>query len=112
MGAFREQGDGGEQGGDLAGIVRVAEHRQGEGRLGHEDVAGDRLEGRAGRVAAALVVAGNDDALAGMLQHDLGRAEDMAGRHQPDRDIAQIDGFAIRRAAAPVRPRRRRSAPA
>ena len=73
----------------------MAEHRQRKGRLGHEHVAGDRLEGRAGRVAAALVVARHDDALAGILQHDLGRAEDMAGRHEPERNVAQIDRFAI-----------------
>ncbi len=35
----------------------MAEHRQGEGRLGDEDIAGHGLEGRAGGVRLALVVA-------------------------------------------------------
>jgi hypothetical protein len=47
---------------DLLGVRRVAEDRQAEGGLGDEDVAFPRavfrLEGGAGGVAPALVVAG------------------------------------------------------
>ena len=53
--------DRGQQLADLALRRRMAEHRQRERRLGDEHVAGDRLEGRAGRVGLPLVVARGDD---------------------------------------------------
>ena len=74
----------------------MAEHRQAEGRLGDEDIAGHRLERRAGRVGAALVVARDDDAQAACLHHDLRGAEHMAGRMEGDGDAA--DG----RSSAPI----------
>ena len=49
MGALREGGERGEQAADLARVGLVAEHRQPEGRLRHEQVAGHQLEGRRGR---------------------------------------------------------------
>ncbi len=74
----------------------MAENRQAEGRLGHEDVAGGDFEGRAGGVVTSLVVARDDHALAGMFEQDLRAAEDMAcgnvGRIDPAR---QADGLAI-----------------
>ena len=71
------------------------EHRQGEGRLGDEDVAGHRLEGRAGRIGPALEVARDDDALALVCQHCLRRAQDVAGRRELHIDVADPHAFAI-----------------
>src|SRR3546814_6539916 len=67
-----------EQLGDLVPGGRVAEHRQAKGRLGDEDIARDDFEGRAGRVGAALIVAGDDDPLAPIFHQYLRAAEDMA----------------------------------
>jgi hypothetical protein len=50
---------------------------------------GTGLEGGAGRIRPALVVAGDDDALAAMLQHDLSGAEHVAGRHEADVHLAE-----------------------
>ena len=84
-----------EQPVDLAAGVGMAEDRQAEGRLGDEDVARHRHERRAGRVGPALVIARDDDPLAVMLQHDLRRAEHMAGGDEADVDLADADGLAI-----------------
>jgi hypothetical protein len=73
----------------------MVEHGQGEGRLGDEHVARHRLEGRAGRIGAALVVAGDDDALALVLEHSLCGAEDVTGGHEAHRDAADGDAFAV-----------------
>ena len=78
--------DGGEQAVDLGFRRLVAEHRQRERRLGDEHVAGHELEGRAGRIGGALVVAGDDGALAVPVEHDLRRAEDMPGGSEPHAD--------------------------
>jgi hypothetical protein len=88
---------------------RVAEDRQAEGRLGDEDVAGDRLEGQAGGVGLALVVARDDDRVP-RARRDLRRAEHMAGRMEGDRRRRRSDPS--RRASPPVSRRRnpRRSA--
>ena len=51
MGALGKERDRVEQLADLVARVRVAEHRQAEGRLGDEHVAGDHLIGEAGGVA-------------------------------------------------------------
>ena len=45
VGALGELLDRAQQPGDLVACVGVPEHRQAEGGLGDEDVAGDRLEG-------------------------------------------------------------------
>ena len=80
---------------DLAARVGMAEYRQAERRLGDEDVARHRLERRTGRVLAPLVVARHDDPLARMLEHDLRRAEHMAGGDEADVDLADAEALAI-----------------
>ena len=65
---------------------------------------GHRLERRAGRVGAALVVAGDDDPLALVLEHDLRRAEDVAGGDEADVDLAEPDRLAIGDRLARLRP--------
>ncbi len=67
---------------------RMAENRKTEGRLGDEDIAFHRLEGGAGGITLALVVAADHGPAALPFQHDLRRAEHMAGRHQGQRDAA------------------------
>ena len=75
---------------------RMAEDRQAEGGLGDEYVAGDDFERRAGRIGAALVVAGDDHALARMFEQDLRAAQNMARRHIGRIDAAlQADRLAI-----------------
>src|SRR5689334_22635455 len=66
-----------------------------ESRLGDEDVARHRLEGWAGRIRPALEIAGYDDALAPVLEHDLRRTEDVAGRNQAYLDLADPHAFAV-----------------
>jgi hypothetical protein len=90
--AFGEGDDRSEEAGDLHLWRGVAEDGQGEGRLGHEDVAGDGFEGRADGGGNAGIVARDDDALGRAFDRDLGRAEDMAGRVEVDGDIADPDG--------------------
>ena len=68
----------------------------------------DRLERRAGRVGAALVVARDDDPLAAMIEHDLRRSQHMAGGNEADLDLAHPDRLAI---ADRMPGLRRRSAP-
>ncbi len=85
----------GEKLADLVARPRMAEHGKPEGRLGDEDVAGERLEGGAGRIRLALVIAGGDDDLALVRHSDLGRAENMAGRMEADVDGAEPQRFAI-----------------
>ena len=80
---------------DLATVVGMAEDRQRERRLGDEQVAFDRFEAGAGRVAPTLVVARDDDAASAMLDHDLGAAEHVSRRQQADGDIAEPAGFAV-----------------
>src|SRR3546814_19655744 len=73
----------------------MAEDGRGKGRLGEEDIAGNRLERRAGGVVPALVVAGHHRPFAPIFQHDLRGAEHMARRHEAHADIADPDLFAI-----------------
>ena len=87
----------------------MAEHRKGEGRFGDEQIARDKLEGRIGRVGAPLVVAGDHGAAAAPLDHHLRAAEHVAGRREPHRHVADLQGLAVaerlgaelRRAAEP-----------
>jgi hypothetical protein len=66
-----------EQTSDL-GLGRfVAKDGKREGRLGDEHVARHDLERRAGRVGGALVVAGDNGALAVPVEHHLRGAEDV-----------------------------------
>ncbi len=83
----------GEQFFDLGLRIRMVEDRQAEGRLGDEDIAGDRHEGRAGGIGAALVIAGNDDAQPILFDGDLGRTEHMAGRVKAHPHAIDIDLF-------------------
>ena len=92
MSALGKERDGIEKLANLVPGVRVPEHRQTEGRLGDEHVAGDHLIGQAGRIAGALVVARDDHAGPARLDDDLGRSQHMAGGrethgHVPDPDI-------------------------
>src|SRR6266851_1873226 len=80
---------------DLVAVGRVAENRQPEGRLGDEQIAALRLEAGAGRVGAALIVARDHDAAAAIVDYRLGAAEDVAGRRQADRYIADRQLLAI-----------------
>ena len=84
MGTFGEALHAFQKPGDLLAVVRMAEHRQAEGRLGDEDIAGHEFEAFAGRVAAALVVARDDDARAVLFNRDLGGPQHMAGRMEGD----------------------------
>ena len=59
MGALGKGGERGKQPADLALVGLVPEHRQPERRFRHEQVAAHGLERRRGRVARALVVAGD-----------------------------------------------------
>ncbi len=88
-------GDRGDELGDLGLRRRMAEDRQAEGRLGDEDVAGDRLEGSAGGVRLALVVAGGDDPEPAAFDCDLRRTEHVTGRVERDGGIADPHRFAI-----------------
>src|SRR5690349_16124458 len=95
MAAFRVQIDGVQKAGDFALVRRMAEYRQAEGRFGNEDIAGNRLERRAGRIGAALVVARCHDPAATVFQHRLSTAKDMTGRGETDIDITDPQALAI-----------------
>ena len=88
VGALGEEGDGVQKLSDLLTGVRVAEHGQAEGGLRDEHVAGNALEGSAGRVGLPLVVARDHDAKAARLDRDLRGAEHVPGRDEPDRNVA------------------------
>ena len=97
MGTLRTAAHRGEQPRDLAAVVGVDEDRQAERGLGDENVAGLRLEGRAGGITPALVVSRDDHAGPRMFEHDLGGSQHVPGGGQPDRDIADADLLAIGR---------------
>ncbi len=99
MAALRELFDRAQQTGDLGCIVGMAKHRQAEGRLGDEDIAGNRLERRAGRIAPTLVVAGNNDGQALPADHHLGAPQDMTRGNQGDGDAVALDGLTVLEAA-------------
>ena len=89
----------------------MAEYREPEGRLGDENVAGDDLEGRASRVAGALVVARDDDARALRLDDDLRRTEHVAGGNEGDADTVDLLALAGHRGlGAPAKPSPQRTA--
>ena len=95
MRALRKQRDRMQKLGDFAVGIAVPEHRQREGRLGDEDVAGDEFERRAGRIGDVLVVAGGDHAKPVRRDRDLRRAEHMAGGVERDGDAVERDALAI-----------------
>ncbi len=80
---------------DLEPVGRMAEDRQSEGRLGDEEIAVARLEGRASRVSPALVVARDDDPRAAVVEHDLRAAQHVAGGEETHPDPVDRDGLAI-----------------
>src|SRR5205807_9524879 len=88
MAALREQGERMQELVDLMPVRRMAEDGQPEGCLSDEDVARTGLEGRAGRIRPALVITGNDNPCAAIIEHDLGAAEYMPGRQEPHHHIA------------------------
>ncbi len=95
--AIRIGGERGQQPGHFASRFGMAEHRQTEGGFGDENIAGQRLEGRTGRIGPPLVIARYNDAGAGLFQHHLRRTQHMAGRQQHARQaIAQRQPLAIR----------------
>jgi hypothetical protein len=58
----------------------VPEHRERESCFGDEDVAGHELERLTSGVGRVLVIARGDDAEPFVLDRDLSRTEDVAGR--------------------------------
>ncbi len=84
-----------QQFGDLVLERRMDENRQGEGRLGDKNVAGDRLERGTCRIWPPFIVTGKDDARPLIFQPRLGRTQDMAGRMQADLDAIEEQVFAI-----------------
>src|ERR1700730_2567682 len=80
---------------DLYPLYWIAEDRQSEGSLRDEEIAVARLEGRASRVRPALVVAGDDDPRAAVVEHDLRAAQHVTGGNEAHPDPVDRDGFAI-----------------
>jgi hypothetical protein len=80
---------------DLVAGVGVAKYREPEGGFGDEHVALYRLERRAGRIGAALVIARDDDPLAAIFEQDLRGAEHVPGRNEGRADIAELVAFAV-----------------
>ena len=104
MRPLRRERHGFQQAPDLMRIARMSEDRQAEGRLGDEEIAWHRLEGRAGRVAPSLEIPGDDGAHAAILHHHLRAAEDMPGGQQGDRDVADPSWLTV---GSGLDPRRR-----
>ena len=68
---------------------------QTEGRLGDEAVASKKLEGRAGGVGLALVVAAEDRHISPVLDPHLGRAQDVACRVQRQAIAVEVDDLPV-----------------
>ena len=95
MAAFGKGAQGVQQFLDLIGNRRVREDRQSKRGFGDEDIAGHGLERFAGGVGGAFVIAGEDDAGAGVFDARLGAAEDVAGGVQAEFGTAQFQRFAV-----------------
>ena len=95
MRAFREQGNGMQELGDLGLWIAVAKHGQPEGRFGNEYIARHALERRAGRIGDVFVVAGGHDSQAVGDDLDLCRAEHVSGWMESHRRAIELDGLAI-----------------
>jgi len=95
MRAFWEQTQRRHELFNFAPRVRMAKHRQAEGRLADEHVAGHDFKRRAGGIAGALVIAGDDDALARVGHADLRGTEHMTGGMEAHVHAAETDRFAI-----------------
>ncbi len=85
---------------DFAARVGMAEDGKPERRLGNEDVARHRHEFMAGGVRPPFVIAGNDDFLARMLEHDLCASEHMACGYEGDIDVADTESLSVRHGLA------------
>ena len=72
-----------------------AEHGETEGGLGEEHVGADRLEGGAGRIRRALVVAAHDPDLAVRLDAELRRPEHVPRGMERELDLAHGAPFAV-----------------
>ncbi len=94
VGAFGKLFDRFQQLGNLLAAIGMAEYRQREGRFGDEDIAGNGLKTKTGRIGAALVVAGGDNAHAILLDGDLCRTQHVAGRMKADDDAIDLDRIA------------------
>lgn len=98
MGAIGEGADRGEKLGHFARTVGMAE--DGSAKVASEmKMLQDNFERFAGGIGAALVVAGAHHGEAFPLHLDLRRADDVAGGHEADVDIADA-GRGRRRARA------------
>ena len=105
MRALREQRHRGQQARDLAVRRRMAEHRQGEGGLGDEDVARHRFEAAAGGIGLALVVAADHGAAAAPGRSPPARCPARARRAAAaDHPVDAAGPRPSRAAAAPPRP--------
>jgi predicted TPR repeat methyltransferase len=80
---------------DLAPRIGMTKHRQAEGRLADEHVAGHDFERRAGGIARALVIARDDDALARVGHADLRGAQHMTGGMEAHVHAAETNRLAI-----------------
>ena len=103
MRALRKVAERGEELRHLLRVGLMAVDGKAEGGLGHEEVAGHEFEGIAGRVAVALVVAGDHGALALIFDHHLGGAEDVARRYEAEGHVPDLS--APRHRPAPERGR-------
>ncbi len=92
---FRELRDGLEQARDLVARIGKVEHGNTERRLGYKHIARYGLERRASRVAAALVVTGDDDRHPLRTHHSLRGAQNMACGDQRDLDTIALDRLPI-----------------
>ena len=73
----------------------VAVNGETEGGLGHEEIAGHKFEGIAGRVRMTLVVARDHGALTLIVDDDLCGPEDMAGGNERYGNVLHLERFAI-----------------
>ena len=80
---------------DLVHRIGMTEHGQPECRLADENIAGERLEGNAGRIGLALIVPGDHGSRQRAANKDLSGAKHMAGRMKAHFDIADPKTFAV-----------------
>jgi len=90
MRAFRKLFDGFYQLGDFVPGIGMPEHRQGEGRLGYEHVAGNGFKPDAGGIRRPLVVTRTDDAHAILLDGNLCRSQNVTRRVKADLDAIDV----------------------
>ena len=93
MRACRELLDRCQQLADFMPVGGMPENRKPECRFGDEHIALDGLECLAGGIGLPLVVAGGDNACPALLDRDLRRTEDVAGRVECHRHA--VDGLGL-----------------